>query len=106
MATHPIVVGYDASKGAHAALQWALDEGTRTGAAVSLIYAFEWPAAGGPIHLAESSWVNDGARKDAQQMMAAAVARARETHPACRSPERSSVAPPPWCSWTNPSRLT
>lgn len=82
MATHPIVVGYDASKGAHAAFEWALDEGGRTGAPVSLIYAFEWPAAGGPIHLAESSWVNDGARQDAQQMMAAAVARAGETHPA------------------------
>jgi nucleotide-binding universal stress UspA family protein len=38
-----IIVGYDGSECAHAALLWALDEAARTGAGVGLVYADEWP---------------------------------------------------------------
>ena len=41
MTTRPIVVGYDGSDGARAALHWALDEAERTSAPVRLVYAFE-----------------------------------------------------------------
>src|SRR4029453_15919709 len=40
MTTRPIVVGYDGSDGARAALHWALDEADRTSAPVRLVYAF------------------------------------------------------------------
>ncbi len=36
-----IVVGIDDSEGARAALRWALDEGERTGAAVSVVHAWQ-----------------------------------------------------------------
>jgi nucleotide-binding universal stress UspA family protein len=38
-----IIVGYDGSDYAHAALLWALDEASRSGAAVGLVHADEWP---------------------------------------------------------------
>jgi nucleotide-binding universal stress UspA family protein len=38
-----IIVGYDGSDYAHAALLWALDEAARSGSAVGLVHADEWP---------------------------------------------------------------
>jgi hypothetical protein len=45
MTTYPVIVGYDVSAGARAALRWALDEGARTGAPVTAMFVFEWLAA-------------------------------------------------------------
>ena len=50
MDARPIVVGYDASPDARAALRWALDEARRTAATVRLVYAFDWYV--GPMWLA------------------------------------------------------
>ncbi|GAA4711665.1 universal stress protein [Phytohabitans rumicis] len=44
MTDRPIVVGYDDSAGAQAALQWAVEEASRTGPRLHLVYAIEWPA--------------------------------------------------------------
>jgi nucleotide-binding universal stress UspA family protein len=38
-----IIVGYDGSDYAHGALLWALDEAARSGSAVGLVHADEWP---------------------------------------------------------------
>ncbi|WP_173167116.1 universal stress protein [Phytohabitans suffuscus] len=81
MAASPIVVGYDASDGAHAALGWALDEGARTGDPVALVHAYEWPPEGGAIHLADSGEPGDGERRHAQEAVVTALAWARDTHP-------------------------
>jgi nucleotide-binding universal stress UspA family protein len=82
MTTRPIVVGYDGSDGARAALHWALDEADRTSAPVRLVYAFEWFA--GPVWISPgpTSWPDTEARNAVQGMLAAAVDRAHESHPA------------------------
>jgi nucleotide-binding universal stress UspA family protein len=45
-----IVVGYDGSEGARAALDEALTLGGEIGAAVHLVFAFEAPRIGGELH--------------------------------------------------------
>ncbi|BCB75094.1 universal stress protein [Phytohabitans flavus] len=74
MTSRPIVVGYDASEGAEAALGWALDEGWRTGAPVLLVYVFEWLGPVGPIPAPRP---DDGA----ERIVSARVGRARTSHP-------------------------
>jgi nucleotide-binding universal stress UspA family protein len=77
----PITVGYDASVGAKLALRWALDEAGRTGAPVSLLFAYEWLAVAGPISPGPSSWPDRGFREDAQKLVDMAVTAAFQTHP-------------------------
>jgi len=81
MTTYPILVGYDGSAGARAALGWALDEGARTGAPVTAMFAFEWLAVAGPIAPGPRNWPDRGAREDAQKLVDTAVADAFQTHP-------------------------
>ncbi|MFY1668638.1 universal stress protein [Plantactinospora sp. WMMB334] len=81
MKTQPVVVGYDASESAQAALGWALDEGARAGVPVRLIFAFEWQAVAGSIAPVPGNWPDQGAREDARKMVDAAVSQARQTHP-------------------------
>ncbi|MDQ7910420.1 universal stress protein [Phytohabitans sp. ZYX-F-186] len=81
MTLHSIVVGYDASPDAESALEWALDEGARTGTAVTLVYAVEWRAVAGPIGLAPAVWPDDSVREAAEKFIATALARARESYP-------------------------
>lgn len=80
-AAPPIVVGFDASAGSRAALRWALDEGAQTGTAVTLVYAFDWPVMAGAGALAPAVWPDYGAQQEADEVVAAAVAGARDTHP-------------------------
>ncbi|BCB91892.1 universal stress protein [Phytohabitans suffuscus] len=82
MSTNPIVVGYDGSAGARAALGWALDEGARTGAPVTLMFVFEWLTVAGPIAPGPRSWPDHGFREDAQNLVDAAVTEAFRSHPA------------------------
>ncbi|MDG4766843.1 universal stress protein [Solwaraspora sp. WMMD406] len=49
MTSRPIVVGYDGSASADAAVDWAVAEAVRTGTPVQLAYAFEWLTGAGPI---------------------------------------------------------
>jgi len=81
MTTQSIVVGYDASEGAQAALGWALDEGARTRTPIRLVYAFEWRAVVGSIGMSPAVWPDEGVREAAEKRIAAAVARLRESHP-------------------------
>ncbi|SNT60902.1 Nucleotide-binding universal stress protein, UspA family [Asanoa hainanensis] len=81
MDARPIVVGYDGSPDARAALSWALDEGARASAPVKLVYAFAWYI--GPTLFAPgpSAWPDDEAHADARATLAYAVEDARSSHP-------------------------
>lgn len=81
MTTHSILVGYDASEGAEAALEWALNEAARTATPLTLVYAFEWRAVAGPVGLAPAVWPDDSVREAAEKMVDAAVARVRAAYP-------------------------
>lgn len=81
MSTHSILVGYDASKGAEAALDWALDQGAGTGTPVTLAYAFPFRTVTGSIGLTPAAWPDDGMREAAEKMVSETVARVRESRP-------------------------
>ena len=82
MIANRIVVGYDGSESARAAIGWALDEGARTGADVHLVYAFEWPVyAAAPTVAGVGPWPDSHARAEAATMLDAAVAAAADSHP-------------------------
>lgn len=49
MVNNPVVVGYDGSAGAAAALRWALDEAARLAAPLRLVYAVERPLRPAPV---------------------------------------------------------
>lgn len=78
-----IIVGYDGSSYSHAALLWALDEAARSGAAVELLYADEWPV----IAPAASMVPSPALRPDSyleeviDSTMQHAVAEAKKTQP-------------------------
>ncbi|WP_213456966.1 universal stress protein [Rhizomonospora bruguierae] len=81
MNAYPIVVGYDGSTSARAALAWALDEAERSGAPVRLVHAFEWVASVTPLAPAVPVWPDPDARADAESVLANAVEDAAATHP-------------------------
>ncbi|PZM98310.1 MAG: universal stress protein UspA [Actinobacteria bacterium] len=80
MATRPIVVGYDGSQPAEAALAWALDEADRSRLPVRLVYAFEWFGLGTPV-AAGVAWPDPETRRQAEAMVLDAATQARESHP-------------------------
>jgi nucleotide-binding universal stress UspA family protein len=81
MTTRPVLVGYDGSPGAEAALAWALDEAARTGAPVELAYALAWPpVVPAPVTSADV-WPMDDTRRAISAMLQTAVAQAAESHP-------------------------
>lgn len=81
MTSRPILVGYDGSASAQAAVAWALDEAARTTTPVLLAYAFEWLSVAAPIVPGPGSWPATTARRDAEAMINAAAAAAAESHP-------------------------
>jgi nucleotide-binding universal stress UspA family protein len=84
MTTNPIIVGYDGSDGARAALDWALEEGCGTGAEVRLLFAADWLAVARPIAPGPPSGPRETASTDAQLMIDSAVAAAKKAHPGVR----------------------
>ena len=83
MIAKTILVGYDRSAGAAGAARWALDEAARTGARVEFLYAWEWPAWTPAASLVPGTavWPDGEADQAIHEMLDAAVADARESHP-------------------------
>lgn len=81
MMNRPILVGYDGSASADAALAWAVAEGVRTATGVVLGYAFEWPTGAAPIIPGPAAWPDAASRRDAETMLRVAAAEAVEAHP-------------------------
>ncbi|MEJ3747034.1 universal stress protein [Actinomycetes bacterium KLBMP 9797] len=81
MSTHPILVGYDGSDGATAALRWALGEAARTDAPIELLYAFEWQSVAGPIVPGPAAWPDRSAREAAGEMIDKTLEEAVRIHP-------------------------
>ncbi|MEV4536645.1 universal stress protein [Asanoa sp. NPDC049518] len=81
MQARPLVVGYDGSPDARAALHWALDEAERASLPVKILYAFAWYI--GPTWYAPgpSAWPDAEARADATAMLRSAVDDAHTSHP-------------------------
>ena len=79
--TRPIVVGYDGSSSATAAVDWAVAEGIRTATPVVLAYAFEWPTGAGPIMPGPVAWPDAASRRDTETTVRVAAAEAAERHP-------------------------
>jgi nucleotide-binding universal stress UspA family protein len=82
VADHPIVVGYDGSSGARAALRWALDESAHRGLPVRLVWAVERPLRAvprpplpGDMHSGDVD--RTGKHHAAQTLLDDAVAQAR-----------------------------
>ncbi|BCY09405.1 universal stress protein [Actinoplanes sp. L3-i22] len=78
-----IVIGYDGSSTARAALTWALDEADRTGAAAELVYADEWPVWAPAASMVPAPALRPDGYADEVigGMLEHAVAAARQTHP-------------------------
>lgn len=81
MTTRPIVVGYDGSPSARTALDWALDEATRTRRPLLLAYAFEWFAVAAAVAPEVANWPDRTARRDAEVLVQTAAVEAAEAHP-------------------------
>lgn len=83
MRTATTVVGYDGSGPSRAALRWALDDARRTGAAIELVHACDWPALmpAAPMVPATSIRPDGQALQAVRDMMDEAVAEAGRTHP-------------------------
>jgi nucleotide-binding universal stress UspA family protein len=80
-AARTIVVGIDGSENSDAATRWAVDEGARTGTPVELVYAYDWPVATGVGGLAPTVWPDYGAQEEADNIVAAAREKLRQSHP-------------------------
>ncbi|MEU4421567.1 universal stress protein [Actinoplanes sp. NPDC024001] len=81
-----ILIGYDGSPDADAALAWALDEATRIGAPAELLYGEEWPlwVPGANMVPLQSTRSESYAEQATRRMLDSAVAWARQTHPLVR----------------------
>ncbi|MET0424725.1 MAG: universal stress protein [Actinoplanes sp.] len=82
-----IIVGYDGSPDARAAVGWALDEAARTGAPVEFFYAYEWPswAPAAATIPAPAVWPDGEIDRAVKGMLHEVVAEAKQTHPAVRA---------------------
>jgi nucleotide-binding universal stress UspA family protein len=83
MTPRRIIVGYDRSPDAKAAAAWALDEAARTGAPVEFLFAYEWPiwAPATSTMPVTSVWPDAETDRALKEMLNAAVASAKHTHP-------------------------
>ena len=76
-----IVVGYDGSAAAAAALTWAIDEGRRLATPVRLVYVLEWPVHLDPIAQRPAGWPDSQFRRDAEAVVEEAAADAARSEP-------------------------
>ncbi|MDG4798893.1 universal stress protein [Micromonospora sp. WMMD1082] len=78
-----ILVGYDGSPDAAAALEWALDQARRDGRPVRLAYVFEWLTVAGWVGpgMTPGMWPDEKARRQVEELVVKAAADAAATHP-------------------------
>jgi nucleotide-binding universal stress UspA family protein len=81
MDNFPIIVGYDGSDGARAALLWALDEAALRAAPLRLVYVIEDPVTSAPMFSVPFEYSVEAHRAQARSLLADAVAAAADTHP-------------------------
>ena len=81
MSSRPIIVGYDGSASASAAVEWAVAEATRTGTPLLLTYAFDWTIVPAVLSPGPATWPDTTARHDAETMIDDAVAEAARSYP-------------------------
>lgn len=80
MTGRPIIVGYDSSLAAGAALKWAQDEAQRRSVPVRLVYVFEWATLVAPVP-AGSGWPDPSVRQEVAAALYEAVSRAQSARP-------------------------
>jgi nucleotide-binding universal stress UspA family protein len=80
MSTNPILVGYDGSRYAEVALNWAMAEAGRRDVPVRLVYVYEWASTVVPVP-AGSAWPDPAVRHETATTIDAIVARVRAAHP-------------------------
>jgi nucleotide-binding universal stress UspA family protein len=78
----PIIVGYDGSASARAALRWALDDAADRRTPLRLVYVVEPPVSAGPMFPMPFEYSVEAHRARGQSLLAAAAAEAATTHPA------------------------
>jgi nucleotide-binding universal stress UspA family protein len=92
MSGHPILVGYDGSDHARAALRWAVDVAQRRNAPVHIVFAIDWPSVVPPMSYTPG-WPDEQMRRDAEGVVAEAAAEAHRIAP--QLTVRSTVADGP-----------
>jgi nucleotide-binding universal stress UspA family protein len=83
MSARKIIVGYDRSADAKAAVTWALDEAARTGSPVEFVYSVEWPtwAPAAATMAAPPYWPDGEIDRAVKGMLDEVVVDAKRTHP-------------------------
>jgi nucleotide-binding universal stress UspA family protein len=76
----PVLVGYDSSLAAGAALKWAQREAAQLAAPVRAVYVYEWATAVMPVP-AGAAWPDPAVRQEVAATIAEAVLRARQARP-------------------------
>ncbi|GIJ13002.1 universal stress protein [Micromonospora andamanensis] len=78
-----ILVGYDGSPDAAAAVEWALDQARRDGRPVRLAYVFEWLTVAGWVGpgVTPGMWPDEQARQQVEELVGKAAADAATAHP-------------------------
>src|SRR5690348_7827860 len=79
MRPRELIVGIDGSHESEQALAWAANEAARRGADLLVLHVFDWHVIGAPSPIGASFVTN--ARKDADDLVATAVARVRDLVP-------------------------
>ncbi|MBL6274575.1 universal stress protein [Micromonospora fiedleri] len=83
MSDEQILVGYDGSPDAAAALEWALAQAGRDGRPVRLAYIFEWLTVAGWVGpgMTPGMWPDEQARQQVEELVRKAAADAAAAHP-------------------------
>ncbi|MDG4825345.1 universal stress protein [Asanoa sp. WMMD1127] len=76
-----ILVGYDGSAAARAAVGWALDEARRSYGRVRLVEVVEWPVRVGPATPRAENWPRSETYRDAERAVARTVSVLAEANP-------------------------
>ncbi|GAA0373757.1 MULTISPECIES: universal stress protein [Micromonospora] len=83
MSDEQILVGYDGSPDAAAALEWALAQAGRDGRPVRLAYIFEWLTVAGWVGpgMTPGMWPDEQARQQVEELVRKAASDAAAAHP-------------------------